>query len=135
MDEIFSCATTGERAKSGAQCAFAWLARRRIRFARAMTLIQDYSPSLIILPSSTPSVLLRHLRSAMPPSPSSLFCSRKGQKVRGRDNELSSRTRFLGQEPEISPDDNIKRYLARTILFPTAVFLVFFFLYTYFRTD
>jgi len=65
-----------------------------------MTLIQDYFPSLIILsPLRPPSLSPLGINTAVTVFSLSLA-------ERARDKELSSRTHFLGQEPEISSDDN-----------------------------
>jgi len=69
-----------------------------------MTLIQDYFPSLIILsPLRPPSPSPLGINTAV--TVFSLSLAERAENP-ARDKELSSRTRFLGQEPEISLDDN-----------------------------
>lgn len=72
---------------------------RRIRFARSMTLIQDYPPSLIILPlllpppavpASTPPGIVVFCRSFVPRE-------RTESPVPRRDNKLSSAAHFLSR--------------------------------------
>jgi len=133
----FSYETTGERKERRTMCIR--LARStRIRFACTMTLIQDYFPSLIILPPfrpPSPPPLGINAAVAITVVVFSLSLAERTESP-ARDAimnylyfNLSSRTRFLGRNRK-SPDDNdISQEMLHSLWYSSQKFCR----YTYFR--